>query len=92
MTSSSASLQASSDYHALQTSITRRYTRGLRVGVAYTYADAKNVGASTGTNNPTVNPFLDVRERNYGSVGRRHNLAINYSYDVPASANTGTIR
>ena len=30
-----------------------------------------------------MNPFLDYRERNYGSVGRRHNLAINYSYDVP---------
>ena len=72
-----------SDYHALQTSLNRRYTAGLRVGVAYTYADSKNVGASTTANNPTVNPFLDVRERNYGSVGRRHNLAVNYSYEVP---------
>ena len=34
-------------------------------------------------NNPTVNPFLDVRSRNYGDAGRRHNLAVNYSYDVP---------
>jgi hypothetical protein len=72
-----------SDYHALQTSLNRRYTAGLRVGVAYTYANSKNVGASTATNNPTVNPFLDVRERNYGSVGRTHNLAVNYSYEVP---------
>ena len=30
-----------------------------------------------------MNPFLDVRDRNYRSVGRKHNLAINYSYDVP---------
>jgi hypothetical protein len=72
-----------SDYHALQTSLNRRYTAGLRVGVAYTLSDAKNVGAATGQNNPTVNPFLDVRSRNYGSVGRKHNLAINYSYDIP---------
>ncbi len=72
-----------SDYHALQLSVNRRYTAGFRMGVAYTLADAKNVGAATGQNNPTVNPFLDVRARNYGSVGRRHNLAINYSYEVP---------
>ena len=70
-----------SDYHALQTSVNRRYTAGLRLGVAYTLADSKAVGGVT--NNPTVNPFLDVRERNYGSVGRKHNLAINYSYDIP---------
>jgi len=31
-----------------------------------------------------TNPFLDVRERNYGSVGREHILAVNYTYDVPA--------
>ena len=30
-----------------------------------------------------MNPFLDVRARNYGRVGRTHNLAINYLYDVP---------
>ena len=73
-----------SDYHALQMAVNRRYTAGLRVGMSYTYADSKNVGASTTNNNPTVNPFLDVRERNYGSVGRAHNLAVNYSYDIPA--------
>ena len=45
----------------------------------------KNVGiASPPNNNPTVNPFLDVEDRNYGDAGRRHNLAINYSYQVPA--------
>jgi hypothetical protein len=84
-----------SDYHALQTSLNRRYTAGLRVGVAYTFADAKNVGGTTGTTNPTVNPFLDIRERNYGSVGRKHNLAVNYSYEVPSLSrywNTGVVR
>ena len=68
-----------SDYDALQTSINRRYTQGLRFGLSYTLAFAKNVGGTTGTTNPTVNPFLDVRARNYRDVGRRHNLAVNYS-------------
>jgi hypothetical protein len=72
-----------SDYDALQVGLTRRYTQGLRFGLAYTLAYAKNVGGTTGTTNPTVNPFLDVRARNYRDVGRRHNLAVNYSYDVP---------
>ena len=72
-----------SDYHALQMAVNRRYTRGFRMGVAYTLSSAKNVGASSTQNNPTVNPFLDIRDRNYGSVGRKHNLSINYSYDVP---------
>ena len=72
-----------SDYDALQAGLTRRYTQGLRFGLAYTLAFAKNVGGTTGTTNPTVNPFLDVRDRNYRDVGRRHNLAVNYSYDIP---------
>jgi hypothetical protein len=72
-----------SDYHALQVAVNRRYTRGFRMGVAYTLSSAKNVGASSTQNNPTVNPFLDVEARNYGSVGRKHNLSVNYSYDVP---------
>jgi len=70
-----------SDYHALQTQVNRRYTEGLRFGVAYTYAKTKSVGGIT--NNPTVHPFLNVRDRNYVDVGRRHNLAINYAYEIP---------
>ncbi|AMY08375.1 hypothetical protein LuPra_01575 [Luteitalea pratensis] len=72
-----------SDYDALQAGLTRRYTQRLRFGLAYTLAFAKNVGGATNTVNPTVNPFLDVRDRNYRDVGRRHNLAVNYSYDIP---------
>jgi Carboxypeptidase regulatory-like domain/TonB-dependent Receptor Plug Domain len=72
-----------SDYDALQTQVNRRYSRGIRFGVSYTLSMAKNVGGTTGTVNPTVNPFLDIRARNYADVGRRHNLIINYAYDVP---------
>ncbi len=72
-----------SDYDGLQTQVNRRYSAGLRFGVAYTLSKAKNVGGTTGTVNPTVNPFLDIRSRNYADVGRRHNLTVNYAYDVP---------
>jgi hypothetical protein len=84
-----------SDYDSLQTSLNRRYSQGVRFGVAYTYSKAKNVGGSTGTTNPTVNPFLDVRSRNYADVGRHHNLTVNYAWDVPGLSkiwNTPVIR
>jgi hypothetical protein len=72
-----------SDYDALQMSFNRRYSKGFRFGAAYTWSLAKNVGGTTGTTNPTVNPQLDIRARNYADVGRHHNLSINYAYDVP---------
>ncbi len=74
-----------SDYHALQMQLNRRYTGGLQFGVAYTGASTKNMSASVPPNaNPTINPFLDVRDRNYGSAGRTHTLVVNYSYDLPS--------
>ena len=73
-----------SNYDALQMQVSRRYTAGMRFGVAYTFAKTQNVGiASPPNNNPTVNPFLSVEDRNYGDAGRRHNLAVDYSYQVP---------
>ena len=41
----------------LQTALNRRYTAGLRMGVAYTYSDAKNVGASTTQNESDGEPI-----------------------------------
>jgi hypothetical protein len=73
-----------SDYDSIQTQVNRRYTAGQRFGVAYTWARIKNIGlTSPPGNNPTVNPFIDPRIRNYGSAGREHNLAVNYSYQIP---------
>ncbi len=45
-----------SDYHALQVAVNRRYTRGFRMGVAYTLSDAKNVGASSTAEQPDRQP------------------------------------
>ncbi|MGH9162290.1 MAG: hypothetical protein ACRD2X_20175, partial [Vicinamibacteraceae bacterium] len=65
-----------SDYHALQLQLNRRYTDGLQFGVSYTLSSSKTTAG-------TVNPFLDIRDRNYAGIGRTHNLAINYAYDLP---------
>ena len=80
-------LLASSPASRTTTRCRRRSTAAtraaLRFGASYTLSKAKNVGGTTGNHNPTVNPFLDIRARNYADVGRRHNLTINYSYEVP---------
>ena len=58
--------------------------RRLPLRRSYTFAKTKNVGiASPPNNNPTINAFLPFEARNYGDTGRRHNLAIDYSYQVP---------
>jgi hypothetical protein len=67
-----------SNYNALQVSVQRRFSKGLLIGGAYTYAKVLGVTSF----DPLV-PNNDAR--NYGptSADRRHSLLINYSYDLP---------
>jgi hypothetical protein len=66
------------NYNALNVSVQRRLSNGLLLGLAYTFSKALGVTAF----DPLV-PNNDAR--NYGpeSTDRRHNLLINYSYDLP---------
>jgi hypothetical protein len=73
----------SSNFHSLQVSLNRRYAKGLFLGVAYTYG--KSLGVTTADTD-----FIRIdnltRQQNYGPLGidRRHTLAIQYIYEVPA--------
>jgi len=67
-----------SNYHGLQTSLQRRYSRGLMFGMAYTFS--KSLGVTS------YNVLLsDNRKFFYGpnSNHRKHIFAANYSYDIP---------
>ena len=66
------------NYHALQTSFNRRFSRGLAWGLAYTWSKA--LGTTTFT--PVV---PDNEAWNYGYLGsdRTHNLQVSYSYEFP---------
>lgn len=66
------------NYNGLTVSLQRRFTHGLMFGAAYTWSHA----LGTTSYNPVV-PNNEVW--NYGNLGfdRRHNLQINYSYDIP---------
>ncbi|HEV3198615.1 MAG TPA: TonB-dependent receptor [Bryobacteraceae bacterium] len=78
--------QSTSNYNALQIQMQRRATKGLFLGVAYTWSKALATALSGGTNdNSFVRPDQYNRQANYGpaSFDRRQVLAINYVYDTP---------
>jgi hypothetical protein len=79
---------ASSNYHSLQTSINRRFQKGLLLGVNYTWSKA----LGTQTNDlPGIAGFgavrIDGNERraNYAPLDfdRRHNFNVNWVYELP---------
>jgi hypothetical protein len=72
-------------YNALQLQVTRRLSQGLQMGMAYTLAKGEGF---TG-----YDPYTDqigseaaLRARYWGPTtdDRRHNLVVNYSYDIPS--------
>lgn len=84
----------SSNYHSLQTSVNRRYTKGLLVGVNYTWSKVLGTQAN---DLPGINGFgaphvLDNRRANYGVLDfdRPHNFNVNFVWDLPkGTSNTG---
>jgi hypothetical protein len=78
---------ASSNYHSLQTSLNRRFAKGLLMGVNYTWSKALGTQSNdlpgiTGFGAPNN---LDNRRANYGPLDfdRRHNLTINGVWRLP---------
>ncbi len=63
----------SSNYHALQVSVRRSFSRGLSYGLAYTWSKTMSTSIS--------NDFPDSRLK--GPSGLAHVLAMNYIYDLP---------
>jgi hypothetical protein len=78
--------EATSNYNALQVQLQRRASKGLFVGVSYTWSKSLSTSQSGGTNdNSSVRPDDKNRMANYGpsSFDRRQVLAINYVYAAP---------
>jgi hypothetical protein len=78
------SFDASSNYHALQSSLQRRFSGGFQVGVVYTYSKAMDYSDDDKGN---VVTFNDRRVWNYGlaAYDRTHIFATNYVVDLPGS-------
>ncbi|HQR33511.1 MAG TPA: TonB-dependent receptor [Blastocatellia bacterium] len=79
---------SSSNYHSLQTSINRRFSKGLLLGVTYTWSKALGTQAN---DLPGINGFGAVRadnnqrRANYApqDFDRRHNFNVNWVYELP---------
>jgi hypothetical protein len=73
---------SNSNYHSMQSQLTKRFSKGLTFGATWTWSKSMNF---VNGNNDAINPFLDFRMRNYGKAAndRTHNFVANYVYSVP---------
>jgi len=79
---------SSSNYHSLQTSLNRRFQKGLLLGVNYTWSKAMGTQAN---DLPGINGFgaprIDENQRNANyaplDFDRRHNFNVNWVYELP---------
>ena len=71
-----------SEYHALQMQVNRRYIRGLQFAAAYTFAKGKGIADE---DEGTISAVRPVKEWHYAPMAsiQEHNLVINYTWDVP---------
>jgi len=83
-----------SDYHALQAQLNRRYIRGLQFAVAYTFGRTRGIADEDEAAISWVRP---IDEWNYApySSNQEHILVINYTWDLPKASrmwNTHVVR
>jgi hypothetical protein len=78
------SFDASSNYHAVQTSLQRRFHGGFQLGVVYSYSKAMDYSDD---DKGDVVTFTDRRVWNYGlaAYDRTHIFSTNYVVDLPGS-------
>jgi hypothetical protein len=71
-----------SNYNSLQTSLNRRFTKGLQFGIAYTWSKAMYTQAVV---NGTVATYQDRRFWNYGlaNFDRTHDFVAHWTWSVP---------
>ena len=87
------------NYNSLQARVTRRFSKGLEFGAAYTWARSMDYGACSKTGctssgalsdayNVTVAQYQDRRAWNYGpaSYDIRNNLVVNYLWSLPKAS------
>jgi hypothetical protein len=76
-------------YHALQMSLNRRFTEGLRAQVAYTWSKSIDLASATFTENQFQNgqgpPYSPIPKLNQGvsDFDIRQSFVLNGTYDIP---------
>jgi hypothetical protein len=72
---------AASWYNSLQVSVDRRYSNGLKVGLAYTLGKSTDNGSDK--RNVLWDPYDDTIYEGPSNFDRRHALSLYYIYDLP---------
>jgi hypothetical protein len=72
---------ARSLYNSMQVSVDRRYSNGLKVGLAYTLGKSTDNGSDK--RNVLWDPYDDTIYEGPSNFDRRHALSIYYIYDLP---------
>jgi hypothetical protein len=72
---------AKSRYNSLQLSVDRRYSNGLKVGVAYTLGKSEDNGSDK--RNVLWNTYDDTIYEGPSNFDRRHVVSLYYIYDLP---------
>jgi hypothetical protein len=83
---------SSSNYHSMQTTLNRRFAKGVQFGLAWTWS--KSMDYNSGDFG-TVSALVPVRVWNYGEseYDRTHVVRVNYLWDVPGPrSNHWTVR
>jgi len=81
---------ASSNYHALQTSVRRSFAKGLMLQGAYTWSKAINMFDDEGWAGLSFNaPFARGRNRAAASYDRRHVMQMGWVYQLPFGKGKG---
>ncbi len=75
---------ATSNFHSLQATANRRFTRSLQFGISYTFSKYLDFSDTDGN---TASPFIPARIWNYGRAGadRPQNLRMNWIWDLPSA-------
>jgi hypothetical protein len=74
----------SSNYHSLQVTANRRFTRGLLFGLSWTWSKSMDF-STTGDDNTVITGLVNLRSWYYGlsTFDRTHVVNINYVWDIP---------
>jgi outer membrane receptor protein involved in Fe transport len=76
-----------SQYHALQASLVRNFSKGFQYQLAYTYSKSIDNGSTTysleGDTGLVENPYNIDADRGLSSFDARHNLTVNAIYNLP---------
>ena len=79
----------SSSYHSLVVNVDKRFSKGFRLGAAYTWSKSIDFGSNTFSDNEAINTsgnpyaFFIPIQRGPSDFDITHKVVVNYTWDIP---------